>query len=248
MMTPQFCRHKYKWQLVLPNSHHQIAIMLLQFPASKKGLKMKAITLIIVAAIVPALCPAQAGEPAESDGTVVIGVRGDPSQEVTWRPFDPSNGKLLPFKLVDNIATESKKQFSALFSGLGRLGRRDKRYDNSKVGVSYRMAELPPGTYILATVNTAKRRAIFTGPVPIVRITGGKASYAGDYTIEIDEKVGGRATALGRSLVDAQGFLAAFPKIKNPLLNAGSGTATFDCHGKFVPFARACRHLAGSQI
>jgi hypothetical protein len=184
-----------------------------------------------------AIHPAQADDSDAINGVVVIGVKGDFPPDFTWRPFDTSTGKLLTFNVVQNVASETKKQLSSLFSDLGRLGRRDKRYKLNKAGVSYRMAKLSPGTYVLETITTPKRWSAFQGQVPIVRVVAGQAAYVGDYIIEEDKNSGGRAYAAGYSTADASVFLAAFPKVTSPLVADGYGTATIDCRGKLVAFA-----------
>ena len=198
---------------------------------------MKGFFLAIAAMGVVAPSAGVADEPNLANGVVVVGVKADFAPDFTWRPFDPTTGKLLPFKVVRNITQESKKQLSSLFSGLGRLGRRDKRYDSNSAGVSYRMAELPPGTYVLETIAVPGVRMALNGQVPIVRIAAGRTTYVGDYLIERDKKKGGRASDAGRSFAEARAFLAAFPKVTEPLTDDGSGAATFDCFGKLVPFA-----------
>lgn len=192
---------------------------------------------LIIAAHMTSMAQANdAIETDEAQGTVVIGVKADFAPEFTWRPFDPSTGKLQSFKVVKNITDEAQKKLSGLFSALGRFGGRDKRYDSNKAGVSYRFAKLSPGTYVLETIAVPGRWTAFNGPVPIVRIVSGKATYVGDYLIE-RHKSGGRATSTGFSVDDARAFLATFPKETIPFEDDGFGTATLNCRGKLVAFA-----------
>lgn len=170
------------------------------------------------------------------EGIVVIGVKADFTPEFTWRPFDPSTGKLRPFKVVKNVADEAQKKLSGLFSTIGRFGGRDKRYVSNEAGISYRFAKLAPGSYVLETVAVPGRWTAFDGQVPIVQIVSGKASYVGDFLIERD-KSGARATAIGSSLNGARTFLAAFPKESSILVEEEIGNATLDCRGKLVAFA-----------
>lgn len=204
---------------------------------SHKDRQVKKISLITMAVNLMAVYPAQARNTDATKGVAVIGVRGDIALGLVWRQFDPTTGKLLPFSVARNVGTGTRKALSNLFSGLGRLGRGDKRYDASEAGVSYRMSELPPGSYVLEAVNADGRRSVFNGSVPIVRVSAGQASYAGDYTVTIDKDEGGRAIAAGRTVSGARAFLATFPKVKSPLVDGDSGTATLDCRGKSVAFA-----------
>lgn len=202
-----------------------------------KDSQVKKISLITTVISLFAVYPAQARTTDATRGVAVIGVRGDIAPGLVWRQFDPSTGKLLPFSVAQNVGTGARKALSNLFGGLGRLGRADKRYDANEAGVSYRMSELPPGTYVLEAVNADGRRSVFGGSVPIVRINAGQASYVGDYTVRIDKDEGGRAIAAGRTVSGARAFLATFPKVKSSLVDGDSGTATLDCRGKSVAFA-----------
>ncbi len=198
---------------------------------------MKKIGLITIVLSILMIVPAEARKDKAAKGVVVVGVLGTSAPTLIWRQFDPSTGKLLSFSTVQNVGDNVKKSLSGLFGALGRAGRADKRYTPNEAGVSYRMAELPPGVYVLEAVNTDNRMAVFEGSVPIVRITARQTSYVGDYTIQIIKGEGGRTIAAGRTLSGAQAFLATFPKIKSPLSADSGGTATLDCKGKGVAFA-----------
>lgn len=198
---------------------------------------MKNIGLIITAVSILTIGPVQAREARTPKGVVVVGVLGNVAPTLIWRQFDPSTGKLLSFSVTQNIGVNVKKSLSGLFSALGRAGRADKRYAPNGAGVSYRMAELPPGIYVLEAANTDTSMLVFEGNVPVVRIVAGQTSYVGDYTMQIIKGEGARAIAAGRAVAGAQAFLATFPKIKSPLGGDSGGTATLDCKGKGVAFA-----------
>ncbi|MEK6637303.1 MAG: hypothetical protein AABY88_04385 [Pseudomonadota bacterium] len=198
---------------------------------------MKKVALITLFVSNVAFYPAYAGDNEPTKGVAVIGVKGEFSPEFTWRSFDPLTGKLLPFSVTKNVTKGAQKALSNLFGGLGRLGRSDKRYNRNRDGVSYRMAELRPGTYVLETVTVNRRWSVLDGQVPIVRVVSGQATYVGDYTIEVGKKKGAKALAAGRSVTDASAFLATFPNVKASLVDEGSETATLDCKGKLVAFA-----------
>ena len=198
---------------------------------------MKITGLITLAIALLAVGPVQAKETKSPKGVVVVGVVGTVAPDLIWRQFDPSTGKLSTFSVAKNVGSNAKKAVSGLFGALGRAGRADKRYGLNAAGVSYTMAELPPGIYVLEAANTYAQMSVFDGSVPIIQIAAGQTSYVGDYNIQIVKGEGGRTVAAGRSVDGAKAFLATFPKIKSPLGSDRGGTATLDCKGKGVAFA-----------
>ena len=197
---------------------------------------MKIVTRsVIVASLITS--PAFATESESEPGAVVIGIVGDIDPMLAWREFDPATGKLKPFRVTSNLATGTKTQVSELFSMIGRLGKSDKRYRRNAAGVSYRIAKLPPGFYVLEAINTGRRRSLFEGTVPVVQIIANRTTYAGDHGIQVDAKEGGTTTAIGRDASKAQEFLLTFPDMPDVLGEGESGTATLRCFGKGVAFA-----------
>ena len=196
--------------------------------------KLPFMFLVLAAALAS---PARSQESEPGKGMVIIGVAGDAQPVLAWREIDPVTGRLKPFEVTKNVASGAGSALSDVFGGLGRLGRRDKRFAPNAAGMSYSVVSLKPGTYILEALTLGRRRAVFAGPVPIVRIEAGQATYAGDYAIAVEKGIGGVATAKGRSLAGAANFVAMFPKVTDKLVEVGSGTATLSCVGKLVAFA-----------
>ena len=205
---------------------------------SRHGVVMRFIfaTLAIALAVL-AGAPLTAGKPDREKGAVVIGVVGALEPTLTWRPFDPATGKLLPFRITQNVAKGAQAKLTELFSGFGRLGRADKRFHRSDTGVSYRFAELPPGFYVLEAITAGRRRSVFGGTVPVVRIVAGQTTYAGDHAVRIDRQVGGRADPVRRDAERARQFVSTFPDLPSVLTEDDSGSATLICVGKPVAFA-----------
>ena len=193
--------------------------------------------LVLLASVAVLASPSVAQESEAGKGMVLVGVAGDALPVLTWREFDPGTGRLKPFEVTKDVVSGAGRALSEVFSGLGRLGRSDKRFAANAAGIRYGIVSLKPGTYVLEALTLGRRRAVFAGQVPVVRIEAGQATYAGDYAISIDKGIGGVAIAKGGSLAGATSFVAMFPKVTDRVVDAGSGTATLDCLGKPVAFA-----------
>ena len=198
---------------------------------------MTKLSLVFLASVAVLTSPAHSQESEPGKGMAIVGVAGDARPTLTWREFDQTSGRLKSFEVTKNVASGAGRALSEVFGGLGRLGRSDKRFAPNAAGVSYAIVSLKPGTYVLEAMTLRRRRAVFAGQVPVVRIEAGQATYAGDYAIAIDKGIGGVATAQGRSLAGATSFIAMFPKVTDGIVDGNSGTATLNCSGKLVAFA-----------
>lgn len=198
---------------------------------------MTNLPLVLLTSVVVLASPAHSQDSEPGKGMAIVGVAGDAQPALTWREFDPTTGRLKSFEITKNVASGAGRALSEVFGGLGRLGRGDKRFAPNAAGVSYTIVDLKPGIYVLEALTLGRRRAVFSGQVPVVRIEAGQATYAGDYAIAIDKGIGGVATAQGRSLAGATSFVAVFPKVTDGVVDGNSGTATLDCSAKMVAFA-----------